>query len=114
MLGSRDLPQCPPERIFEADAGLVPGNHDRAFDDQGFHERVPMFVVSLNHRNRDSVFARASNYLLKKSNVELGASLPLAGLKLPIHCALKSAVACSRHAVCSKEKDRCCRTTVPF
>jgi hypothetical protein len=92
----------------------VPGNHDRAFDDQGFHERVPMFVVSLNHRNRDSVFARASNYLLKKSNVELGASLPLAGLKLPIHCALKSAVACSRHAVCSKEKDRCCRTTVPF
>ena len=41
LLGTRDFLQTSPERIFEADAGLVPGNHDRALDDQGFHERVP-------------------------------------------------------------------------
>ena len=28
--------------------------------------------------------------------------------KADSHCALNSAIACSRHAVCSKEKDRCC------
>ena len=39
-LGVRDLLQTAPECVFEADAGLVAINDDRAFDDWGFHEQV--------------------------------------------------------------------------
>lgn len=39
-LGVRDLLQTAPECVFEADAGLVTINDDRAFDDWGFHEQA--------------------------------------------------------------------------
>jgi hypothetical protein len=34
----RDFLQVIPEGIFKADAGLVPIDHDGAFNDRGFHE----------------------------------------------------------------------------
>ena len=37
----RDFFQAIPECIFEADARLVSVKDDRAFDDRGFHERLP-------------------------------------------------------------------------
>ena len=40
LLGMRDFFQVSPERIFKADAGLVPINDDGPFNHRGFH-RVP-------------------------------------------------------------------------
>src|SRR5262249_18089174 len=37
----RDLLQAAPEWLLEADAGLVPGNDNGAFDHQGFHRPSP-------------------------------------------------------------------------
>ncbi len=36
----RDLLETVPERVLEADAGSVPGDDDRSFDDWRFHERL--------------------------------------------------------------------------
>ena len=36
----RDLLERRPERIFDADAGFMARDHDRALDDGGFHRRV--------------------------------------------------------------------------
>src|SRR5262249_32479871 len=37
-----DFLQRLPERVFEANAGLVTGNDDRALDDRGFHFSSPV------------------------------------------------------------------------
>src|SRR5262249_55776158 len=44
VAAGRDLFEPAPERLLEADAGLVPGNDDRALDHQGFHRPSPCRV----------------------------------------------------------------------
>ena len=39
--------QVIPERIFETHARLVSINHDRAFDDRGFHDCPQKFFISI-------------------------------------------------------------------
>ena len=38
---ARDFLHAVPERLFEADTGLVAGDHDRAFDDRRLHDASP-------------------------------------------------------------------------
>jgi hypothetical protein len=49
LLSMRDFLQVIPESIFKADAGLVPIDHDGAFDDRRFHEgpRKPLPLALL-------------------------------------------------------------------
>jgi hypothetical protein len=51
----RDLLECIPERIFEADAGLMTPNNDRPLDDKRFHaDPLPTFPqedCSIRHSN---------------------------------------------------------------
>src|SRR5438105_9092347 len=42
VAAARDLLQRNPERIFEADTGLVTGDHDGAFDHWRFHRSSPV------------------------------------------------------------------------
>src|ERR1051326_4703253 len=53
-----DLFQPLPERILEADAGLVSGDHDRSFDDRRFHRSSPVSILQPSS-SRAALSARA-------------------------------------------------------
>src|SRR6185369_17197287 len=65
-LGQRHVPQprdflhAVPERLFEADTGLVAGDHDRAFDDGGLHDASPSSSLCWSKRSPARSLRRSS------------------------------------------------------
>jgi hypothetical protein len=73
VLSVRDASEVCPEGIFKTDAGLVPPNNDRTFDDRGFHETFPH--ASDPHARRRLKQASAQNdgidiFAVERKNVE--------------------------------------------
>ena len=82
MLGSRDLLSALQNASSRLTLVLCPAITTERLTMVDFMSVSPMFVVSMNHRNRDFVICEEQVSTLKK-NAEFGASVPAPSLKLP-------------------------------